>query len=117
MGQTAALIAGFEEFEVTSKITDKGQTTVPKAVRNALGVREGDQIAFKVAASGVSVRRADEVREDPAIGAFLSFLERDIENSPENLKTLTPDWATHIAKLVEGIEVDLDSPIEGDVDL
>ncbi len=118
MGQTAtAPVAGFEEFEVVSKITEKGQTTVPKAVRNALGVREGDQIAFKIGASGVSVRRADEVREDPAIGAFLSFLERDIQKSPENLKTLSPDWATQIAKLVEGVEVDLESPIEGDVDL
>ena len=117
MAQTAAVIAGFEEFEVTSKITDKGQTTIPKAVRKALGVSEGDQIAFKIAPSGVSIRRVDKAREDPAIGAFLSFLERDIENSPQNLKPLSSDWQKHIASLVEGIAVDLDAPIESDVDL
>jgi antitoxin PrlF len=112
-----ARVAVLEEFEVTSKITDKGQTTVPKAVRNALGVHEGDQIAFKVSPSGVSLRRADAVREDPAIAAFLSFLARDMENSPQNLKALTPDLAKRIADLVEGIEVDLHAPIDGDVDL
>ena len=117
MAKAAVAFTGLEEFEVTSKITDKGQTTVPKAVRQALGVSEGDRIAFKVAPSGVSIRRADGVQEDPAIGAFLSFIERDIENSPQSLKPLSTDWHKHIASLVAGIPVDLDAPIEGDVDL
>jgi len=29
-------------------VTSKGQVTVPKAVREALGVTEGDQIVFRV---------------------------------------------------------------------
>ena len=62
-------------------------------------------------------RRVDEVRQDPAIASFLSFLARDIEKSPRNLKTLSPDLAKRIASLVKGIEVDLDAPIAGDVDL
>ena len=103
-----------EEF---STLTAKGQTTVPKPIRQALSLREGDQIAFRVDEKGVTLRRVDEVRKDPAIASFLSFLARDIEKSPQNLKTLSPDLAKRIASLVKGIEVDLDAPIAGDVDL
>lgn len=110
MGDAAAI----EEF---STLTAKGQTTVPKPIRQALSLREGDQIAFRVDEKGVTLRRVDAAREDPAIASFLSFLARDIEKSPQNLKTLSPDLAKRIASLVEGIEVDLDAPIDGDVDL
>ena len=42
-----------------STITAKGQTTVPKSVRQALGVDSGDRIAFVVDENGVTVERAD----------------------------------------------------------
>ncbi len=103
-----------EEF---STITAKGQTTVPKPVRQALGVNEGDQIAFRVDEKGVTVRRVDAAHDDPAIASFLAFLARDIQKNPANLKGLSPDLAKRIATLAEGVEVDLDAPIEGDVDL
>jgi antitoxin PrlF len=35
-------------MEAAAKVTSKGQVTVPKAVRDALGIREGDQIVFRV---------------------------------------------------------------------
>jgi antitoxin PrlF len=34
--------------EVAAKVTSKGQVTVPKAVRDALGIREGDEVVFRV---------------------------------------------------------------------
>ena len=43
-------------IEVVCTITAKGQTTVPKAIRQALGVGFGDHIAFRVEAGTVSVR-------------------------------------------------------------
>jgi len=33
---------------VAAMVTSKGQVTVPKAVRDALGVKEGDEIVFRV---------------------------------------------------------------------
>ena len=110
MGYAAAI-------EELSTITAKGQTTVPKHVRQALGVNAGDQIAFRVDERGVTVRRVDETREDPAIASFLSFLAKDIEQNPQTLQALSPDLAKHIADLVDGVEFDPDAPIEGDVDL
>lgn len=35
-------------METTARLTSKGQITVPKAVRDALGVTEGDDIFFRV---------------------------------------------------------------------
>ncbi len=105
-----------EEFEEISTLTDKGQTTVPKSVRKALGLNAGDRIAFHVGEAGVSLRRADEA-SDPAIGSFLAFLARDIERHPENLKAFPPELKKRLAGLVDGTAVDLDSAIEGNVDL
>jgi AbrB family looped-hinge helix DNA binding protein len=40
-----------------SKLTSKGQLTVPKAIRKALGVKEGDTLIFNVSNNGeVQVR-------------------------------------------------------------
>jgi AbrB family looped-hinge helix DNA binding protein len=35
-------------MDVAAKVTSKGQVTVPKAVREALGIKEGDEIVFRV---------------------------------------------------------------------
>jgi AbrB family looped-hinge helix DNA binding protein len=36
----------------SATITSKGQITIPKAVRDELGLREGDRIAFRVLDDG-----------------------------------------------------------------
>lgn len=35
-------------MDSAAKVTSKGQITVPKAVRDALGISEGDEIHFRV---------------------------------------------------------------------
>lgn len=35
-------------MDAAAKVTSKGQVTVPKVVRDALGIREGDQVVFRV---------------------------------------------------------------------
>lgn len=35
-------------MDVAAKITSKGQVTVPKAVRDALSIKEGDEVVFRV---------------------------------------------------------------------
>ena len=102
-------------IEEVSTITAKGQTTVPKAVRQALGVDYGGRIAFRVSDGGVTVARADE--EDPALGAFLGFLARDIGEHPERLETIAPDLAARIAALTDGVDADTGTAIEGEVAL
>jgi antitoxin PrlF len=107
-------IVGFVEF---SSLTSKGQTTVPKPVRQALGLNEGDKIAYEVAGGDVTLRRADDTRDDPAIAAFLGFLARDIQRNPGHIRALPPDLAKDIEALVGDIKNDPDDAIEGEVDL
>jgi AbrB family looped-hinge helix DNA binding protein len=34
--------------DVAAKVTSKGQVTVPKVVRDALGIKDGDEVIFRV---------------------------------------------------------------------
>ena len=48
-----------------SHITSKGQTTIPRAVRAILGLKEGSEIAFKPATHGfMLVRVTTTVKEE-----------------------------------------------------
>jgi antitoxin PrlF len=103
-------------LEEISTITAKGQTTVPKAVRQALGVDYGGRIAFRVSDGGVTVCRADS-DEDPAIETFLGFLAADIKARPQVIKALSPDLAERIVSLTGDMTINLDDEIDGDVSL
>ena len=35
-------------MEIAAKLSSKGQLTVPKVVRDALGLKEGDDVVFRV---------------------------------------------------------------------
>jgi AbrB family looped-hinge helix DNA binding protein len=35
-------------MDVAAKVTSKGQITIPKDVRDALGIEEGDEVVFRV---------------------------------------------------------------------
>ncbi|AYJ85460.1 AbrB family transcriptional regulator (plasmid) [Sphingomonas paeninsulae] len=103
-------------LEEISTITAKGQTTVPKAVRQALGVDYGGRIAYRVDARGVTLVRAED-NEDPAISRFLDFLADDIKIRPEAIKALSPDLAARINMLTNGLSDDLEAEIVGEVSL
>ena len=52
---------------ITSKLSSKAQTTVPRSVRAALGLREGDEIAYEIDGDKVLIRKAGDstVDDDP----------------------------------------------------
>ena len=95
-------------------VTSKGQITLPKPIRQALGVDYGGKVAFDLRGSQVIVTRADEQsHEDPAIGSFLALLEKDIRTG-QSLCTL-PDDLVHAMLATLTQPVDLDVEIKGDV--
>ncbi len=47
-------------MEQKARITSKGQITIPKAVRRALGIKEGDSLLFEIEGEEVRVRVARE---------------------------------------------------------
>lgn len=52
---------------ITSKLTSKAQTTIPQAVRAALQLKEGDEIAYAIEDSRVVLTRAkpEPAMDDP----------------------------------------------------
>lgn len=103
-------------IEAVCTITAKGQTTVPKAIRQALGVSYGGRITFRVEDGAVSLS-ASEPTDDPALAPFLALLERDLAARPGAVAPLTDALVARIDRLIDGVVVDPEAPIEGDVAL
>ena len=97
-------------------ITSKGQITLPKPIRQALGVDAGGKVAFDFTGDRVIVTRVtDEDHEDPAIGSFLALLEKDIQSGLHI--TALPDELARSMLARLGKQVDLNEDIQGDVAL
>ena len=58
---------------ITSRLTSKAQTTIPQAVRTALGLREGDELAYAIEGGRAVLTRVD--RELPLDDPFATFTE------------------------------------------
>ena len=52
---------------ITSRLTSKAQTTIPQAVRTALHLRAGDEIAYAIEAGRIVLTRVrqDRMTDDP----------------------------------------------------
>jgi antitoxin PrlF len=69
---------------IVSKLTTKAQTTIPQPVRSALGVRDGDELAYAIEDGRVILTKAParSVRHnDPLEDPFATFWEW---SSPED---------------------------------
>lgn len=100
-----------------SKITTKGQTTVPKAVRQALGVSYGGEITYLVDEGGRVSLLGGEEEADPVIDGFLAFLARDMARDPSRISAFPAPLAERMTALTAGMTVDLDEEIDGAVTL
>jgi len=98
-------------IEETSTITATGQTTVPKAVRQALGVDYGGKIAFRIERGRVTVHNPEAENRDPAIVAFLGLLEKDIA-SGRNIGDLPPKLVAEMRRVMREVPVNLDEELE-----
>jgi antitoxin PrlF len=97
-------------------LTSKGQITLPKAIRQALGVGVGEKLSFEWNGFQVVVRRAEAPEhEDPAIKGLLTLLEQEIADG-RNLNSLPPELLEAMESALGG-ECEQDDEIEGPVAL
>lgn len=102
-------------FEAESTLTERYQTTVPETVRRALGLKKRDKIHYSIRPDGaVILTRAETAEEDPAVGQFLEFLERDIATNPQRLKVVDAEFVARLDALVGDVKIDLDQPLSAD---
>lgn len=104
------------EIREIATVTSKGQITLPKPIRQALGVSVGGQVAFDLRRGEVIVSRAEGGdHDDPAIEAFLGLLEKDIR-AGKRVRAL-PDALARVMLTNARRAVDFDEAIEGKVAL
>lgn len=104
-------------LEIPATITERGQTTVPAAIRRMLALGKRDRVVFKGMPDGtvvISKLLLPEDLSDPVLSGFLDFLERDIERSPQRLQPMPRELFERARNLIAGIEVDLDAALPDD---
>jgi AbrB family looped-hinge helix DNA binding protein len=47
-------------MDAAARVTSKGQVTVPKVVRDALGIKQGDEVVFRVEGNRAVLARSDD---------------------------------------------------------
>ena len=58
---------------IHSRISSKAQTTIPRPVCAALGLKKGDRLAYEIDGDRVVLSRL--TAEDPLVGNFATFTE------------------------------------------
>jgi antitoxin PrlF len=76
-----------QNAKIFSKITSKGQVTIPKEVREKLNVQEGDHIAFVEVDGQIIVQKAEVVTFPSNPDLYRSY-QRTKERYGEALKNL-----------------------------
>jgi hypothetical protein len=105
----------------TSEVQTEILLQLPEPMRTALNAYAVEKaspiesvIELAIANLLAGQQRSIEPEEDPAIGAFLNFLEKDIIEHPDRLQSLTPEWVKSALDLVEGVEINLDEALLDD---
>lgn len=99
-------------IEIDATITERGQTTVPAAIRKMLGLNKG-AIVFRGLSDGTVViePKRDTGNDDPVLEAFLGFMERDIAKN-RDIQPLNAALLRELDELTDGVEVDMDAPLD-----
>lgn len=100
--------------KLTSTLTDRYQTTIPREVRSFLNLDKGAQIQYVIDPSGKVYLQPDqenELQEDPVLYAFLEFMEQDMRKNPKRIQPLTEEFMDKVQQLVKGVDVDLNQPL------
>jgi len=105
-------------LEALSTLTDRYQTTVPQSVRHALRLGKRDKIRYTVRPGGEVVlsRAPTSEEDDPALGAFLDFLSRDITRHPQQLHAINADLVKRLKALTKDVDIDLEAPLPPDAE-
>lgn len=102
-------------YEVAT-MTSKGRITLPRTLRQALGVDIGAKVAFELHENGqIVVSRADTNHQDPAVGTFLDLLAGDVQ-AGRHVQAIPEDLARDMLEYAQR-EAQADERGEGHSDL
>ncbi len=87
-----------------------------KAVRQALGVDYGGNIAFRIEDQRITVHNPEVEHIDPALAAFLGLIEKDIAHG-RHVRDLPAGLTAAMRRALKQVPVDLEEKLEGEVAL
>jgi len=79
------------------RVTTKGQVTIPKEIRDALGIEPGDEIAFEEVDAGYKIRKKAPTTADGhgPLEKYRGSTESD-ETMPERMRRLRGEYPRDI---------------------
>jgi antitoxin PrlF len=99
---------------VTSKVTERSQTTLPPAVRTVLGLQPGERIGYLIEGSEVRLVNASQLEHrDPVLEQFLVFLRRDLAIHPERVAVFPASLLKRAQVAGSGVAIDHEAPADG----
>jgi len=99
---------------VTSKVTERSQTTLPPAVRTVLGLHPGERVGYVIEGSDVRLVNASALEHgDPVLENFLAFLGRDLATRPDRLTAFPNSLLERAQAIASGIPIDHEESIDG----
>ncbi len=103
-------------IEVEATVTERGQTTIPAAIRHMLRLGKRGAVVFRGMPDGTVVITNRDVSDDgdPVLGQFLAFLARNIAERPQIVAAVNTDLVRRVEDLIGGIDVDLDQALPDD---
>jgi len=73
----------------TSSVSSKGQVTIPKALRQRLGIREGSRVRFRVVGDHVELQLSDAPSSSPAMVSGFGLLKSSRSAVPADIDPAT----------------------------
>ncbi|MEX2382030.1 MAG: AbrB/MazE/SpoVT family DNA-binding domain-containing protein [Opitutales bacterium] len=76
-----------------ARVTSKGQVTLPKTLRDSLGIHEGDQVEFAVNSPKIA-----SIRKLKALGSSAGALRHLAEEKPVSVEDMDEAIRNHMRK-------------------
>lgn len=94
-----------------SSLTDRYQTTVPEPIRRALSLGKRDKLHYEINDAGQVILTKVNEDYDPAVLAFLSFLEKQIIDDPASISPIGTERIAQALALTKDVRIDLNQPL------
>ena len=93
-----------------SKPASQFKAALPPEVRRRLKLKKGRVMNHHIEDCGRACIEP-ECETDPALSQFLTLLEKDLAQRPEQIKPLEATLVERLRKLTESVQIEMDAPL------
>ena len=86
----------YESISKTSRVGERGQVTIPKALRTRYGVKAGQEVLFEEHEEGMLIRKVPLPHEDDPLRALLGRVRRKMDVDRYLEQTRGPGWTADL---------------------